>query len=164
MTKQSSKKGRTENVFQEGPYVIAALLCETLLVEGNSNVKSAIRIVDRRLTQAVGKEIPVQMPAARINWTLLIKIVKGKAHGKHELTVRLISPRGKQLFSQDLGVNLEGDENRGVDFVAKLDVSLDEEGIYWVEIYYDGMLMTKSPIQLLYETRRDGSTDPGQIQ
>ena len=151
-----------ENFFQEGPYLIAALLCETVLVE-KDNVKSAIRIVDKTTRVIKGTDPPSTMPATKIRWNLVIKLVKGKAQGKHEVAVKLVTPSGEELSTHTMTIDFEGAENTGIDLLANLDLDLKEEGIYWFEIYYDKWLLTKSPLQTTYFIQKEGSADSEQV-
>ena len=168
-TAGAKKKGATrksvqrENIFQDGPYLTAALLCEKILIEAD-NVKSAIRIVDKRTQLIESENPPAKMPPANIRWHLLVKLVKGEAEGKHEVSVRLVSPGGAELSNQIMTLEFEGADNTVIDLMAKLELNLTEEGTHWFEIYYDGILWTKSPLRTAYFMRRKaGSADPEQV-
>lgn len=166
MAKPATKKntaatkvvGRGRNIFQDGPYVSAALLCERILQEGDG-VKTAVRIVDRTTITIEGTDIPANLPPIPVSWTLFIKLKNGKVSGKHKVSIKFINPRGKEespTFSQE--ADFEGGENRGVDIVARLDLKLKHEGVYWFEIYFDDLLLTKTPLQVVSIIRRRGET------
>ncbi|MDA2930703.1 hypothetical protein MYX84_12290 [Acidobacteria bacterium AH-259-O06] len=161
--KQSARKLR-ENVFQHGPHLIAAILCEKLLSE-QDGVKSAIRIVDRVTHAVIGPDVPDKMPPVPVNFDLLVKLKTGDRPGKYEMRVTMVNPRGQDVQSFSQTVKLEGGPNRGMDLRLNLNLRLDQEGIYWFEIWCDDFLMTKTPLEIMYIIqKRTGPQPPGLIQ
>jgi len=145
----------TENVFQDGPYLAAALLCERILVE-KDGVKSLIRIVNRITSSVRGIEVPAKMPPYRAMLSLYLALKTGSRTGKHEIKVHPSRPDNTQMPPFVHSVNLETPENRGIDLIVNLNLILDQEGIYWLSVYFDQWLMTKIPLQVLYITQSTG--------
>ncbi|MFQ5741338.1 MAG: hypothetical protein ACE5JX_20260 [Acidobacteriota bacterium] len=140
---------RRENVFQDGPYLVAALICEQVLEE-KSGVKTAVRIIDRITQRMVGRDVPETMPPITASFKLLIKLKAGKKTGKHKMVVAFEEPFKGETQSLTQTIELEGSENSGIDLVLDLNIQLKQEGVHWFNIYCDDVLMTKTPVQVIY--------------
>jgi hypothetical protein len=138
-----------------GPYVIAALVCEKLLVEGDG-VESFIRVVDRVTVGAIGPEPPTEMPSQQIPYTLCLTIKSGEARGRHSLKVRPEKPSGEQLPAIEVGLNLEG-ADRGTNVNIGLQgFVFDQEGLWWFDVLLgdNETLLTRVPLRLIYQPQR----------
>ena len=131
-----------------GPYVALACLCERVLVE-RDGVHSLIRIVDR-LTFSGGKGAAEQMPPVTINSHLILNLKAGSARGNHQMRMLLISPDGAEIQQMHFNMLFEGDD-RGAQAVIKLQIQVQEEGLYWFEIYFEGGLLTRIPLRLIWQ-------------
>jgi hypothetical protein len=133
-----------------GPFLAAAVLCEKVLQE-QGGVASLIRIVDRHTIRTIGPEAPQEMPAARIDWSLVLIFKAGAARGRAEVKLTIEAPSGLRLGDEiHLPVLFEGDD-RGVQLVAQLGLELREEGLYWIDVRLDGRPVTRVPLRLVYE-------------
>jgi hypothetical protein len=153
-----------ENVFQDGPYVNSAFICEKLLEE-RDGVKTAVRIIDRVNRSISGPSAPEEMP--RFTWSgfLLLRLKAGKATGKHKIVVRMQDPKGQEGPEFIQSILLEGGPDRGIDFVMNLALSLDHEGVYWLNFYFEEFLLTRTPLRVTYVIQRAGTiAPPGLIQ
>ena len=55
-----------------------------------------------------------------------------------------------------LTVQLEG-EGRGVNLVSQIDIPYKLEGLYWFNIYFDEVLLTRIPLEIRYSRLVAGS-------
>lgn len=151
-----------ENVFQNGPYLTAAFLCERVLEE-KDGVKSAIRIHDKVIQTASGTKFPDIMPPIPAAPTLFLSLKNGKARGKHVIKLILMKPDNTVASEQTISVNLAGADNNGTELVARLQVMLDQEGIYWFDVYYDEIRLTRIPWEVVYLIQTTGRSDPPSV-
>ena len=147
----------TENVFQDGPYLAAALLCERILDE-KDGVKSLIRVVSRITRRAQGQEIPEKMPPFPISLSLFLSMRTGNKAGKHEIRIVLSRPDKTALPALIHRLNLEPPEGRIIDLVINMNLSLDQEGVYWFDVYFEDYLMTKIPLAVHYVTQSSSAS------
>lgn len=149
------------NVFQDGPYLQAAMFCESVLDE-KDGVKTAVRIVDRinRAIAGPAAEVPDQMQAFPYKLVFLLKLKTGNSPGRHEVELRLVNPRGEEAgppLSQ--AINFETGEERGVDVVMNLMLNIEHEGVYWLDVNVDGVRITRVPLRVIYVTQRHGAVE-----
>jgi hypothetical protein len=145
-----------ENIFQDGPYLNGAFLCEKVLEE-KDGVKSAIRIIDRITMSAAGEAAPPRMPPLPVAATLLLRVKTGKKPGRHQFKVELVKPDGTRSPGTIMSVDLEGPEDRGADLKMDIRILLESDGSYWFDIYCDDILMTRVPLRVIYITQKRGS-------
>jgi hypothetical protein len=155
----------TENVFQDGPYLTAAFLCERI-IEEKDGVKSFVRVVNRIVSSARGPEVPERMPPIPVRLSLYLSMRTGNKSGKHEIRISFLRPdntaAGPQLVQS---VNLEPPESRGIDLAINLNLMLDQEGVYWFDVFFDGLRMTRIPLSVLYLTQTAGKDQaPSAVQ
>jgi hypothetical protein len=146
---------RRENIFQDGPYLNAALLCEHIIDE-RDGVKSVFRIVDRITQSVAGEDVPDRMPPFDYRLAMLIRLKPGETTGKYEVKVELVKPDKTRAPAFVATVNLEAG---GKDIKINLGMNVEQEGTYWFEIYLSGILLTKIPLQVLYLIQTHGRTD-----
>jgi len=145
----------TENVFQDGPYLTAALLCERILEE-KDGVKSLVRVVNRIISKAQGPQVPEKMPLIQAMLSLYLSMRTGNKSGKHEIRIGFSRPDKTATSLLVQGVNLEPPESHGIDLAINLNLSLDQEGVYWFDVCFDECLMTKIPLSVIYLTQSEG--------
>ena len=150
------------NVFEYGPYVQVAALCERVLREGDG-VLSLIRLVDVINHTERGPEPPEEMPTVRYPLTLVLSLKSGRARGRQDVTVTPELPSGETLPPVSTTVQLEG-EGRGANIVAPLDIPYSLEGLYWFNIRLGEHILTRLPLQVRYSrtvTAGPATTGPG---
>ena len=157
MPTKKKKTLQRENVFQNGPYLQAAFICEKILNE-KDNVKTAVRMVDRLTVMVSGPGVPEQMPTYENELQLFLKLKPGNKSGRHRIALRLIDPNGKARNTLEQSVTLDPSPNQGIEYSINLKLKLDSEGVYWFELYFDDFLWTKVPLELIYIIQRQGST------
>lgn len=135
-------------VFERGPYLQTALICETVLTE-QDGVLSIIRVIDRVIVSATGPDAPATMPPFGANLTLLITLKSGPARGTHPVRITMEQPSG---ISREVGLTtamLEG-EDRGANLINRMSIQFVEEGLYWFSIRFDDKLITRVPFRVIY--------------
>ena len=139
----------TSQTFQEGPYLLAAIICEKVLVE-QDGVKSAIRIIDRVTRQAIGPNPPQEMEPFDYETTLLLKFKSGRARGTYPLEIQLIKPSGESPTPARQTILFEGEEDRGIDIVTNMRIKFTLTGIYWINIILNDVQLTRIPFRVVY--------------
>ena len=134
--------------FEQGPHLAIAAFCEQV-IEDKSGVLSLIRIVDRMQVTAQGADIPKEMPAANLNWNLVITLKSGEARGSHPVKIVPVLPSGETKAPFTYSAYLEG-ANRGQHIITRVQMELPMPGIYWFKIYVDDELMTQIPVEVIY--------------
>lgn len=132
----------------EGPFLAAALLCESVLQEKDGRL-SVIRIVNRITHQAVGSDTSEKMPAITIKLTALISFRAGFARGSYNVKLRPTTPSGKRLPEVSLPILLEG-EDRGHNLILPVQFQAAEDGVYWFDVLLAERLITRIPLRLIY--------------
>jgi hypothetical protein len=164
--KKKAKSEPRENVFAEGPHVVAAFICEQVLRE-TDGVLSAIRIVDR-ITHSVhvkGGEPPSQMPPISVFLTFVLILKSGNAKGSKTLAIQLVDPEGEEIQKRTQTIVFEGEDDRGINMQAKLNLQFKLPGLYWFEVYLDGWRITRTPLRIVYLPSASGTTtEPMKIQ
>jgi hypothetical protein len=142
-------------VFETGPYLIAATLCERAIQEGDG-VLSLIRVVDK-VTQAVaGPTVPDKMPPIQVNLTLVVVLKPGEARGRYRLGVRPEAPSGQRLPDAELPVSFAGAPDAGANLLLGINMIAEEEGLYWFDVLLDDQLLTRTPLRIEYSPQRTG--------
>lgn len=128
-----------------GPFLQMAVLCERVLQE-KDGVLSLIRIVDRFTISGTDRE----MPRSPIQVTAAIAFKSGFAQGKYFVKLRPHTPSGKILAEQEFPVLFEG-ADRGVGIVAQMGLVAEEEGLYWIDVLLQEVVVTRMPLRVLYQ-------------
>jgi hypothetical protein len=135
--------------FDGGPYLKAAVFVN-VAIQGNDNVLSLIRVIDRLVTQAQGASPPKEMPVVTSRMNAVIMLVSGKARGRHEVRLVREAPNGVRKDVWTGGILLEG-ENKGHNINLEMNETFDLEGTYWYDVLVENELMTRMPFQVLYQ-------------
>jgi len=130
-----------------GPHIAAAFLCEKVLHE-KDGVASVIRIVDRFHVRSNKPE----MPPARLRFTAFVSFKAGDlATGKYEIKLQPQKPDGTYLPAKGYPIFFEGSPDRGVNIEAKMELPVEEEGLYWIDVLFAGSVMTRIPLRVLHQ-------------
>ena len=133
----------------DGPYLTAALICEKVIQEKDETV-SIIRMVDRVTLTTPASASPETLPPVTLSLFDLISLKSGSARGRHTIKWRTETPAGIKQPEILLPVLFEGDD-RGVNLILSLNLVLDQEGVYWFDIFLEEQLLTKIPLRVLYQ-------------
>lgn len=131
-----------------GPYLCAAVLCETVLIE-QDGVVSAIRIVDR-ITLTPGPGAPEVMPQLPIQLRCLVILKAGVAQGSYPVKLTVTGPSGNEVHLATLPVLFEGND-RGVNLNLTINFVAQQEGLYWFSVFVHEQLLTRVPLRILYQ-------------
>ncbi len=129
-----------------GPFLQIAALCEKVLQE-QDGVLSLIRVVDRYTIPEPQKG----KPPAPIQPTAVILFKAGFATGKYYVKLKIHTPSGKVLPEQEFPVLFEGND-RGAGIVAVMNLVLEEEGLYWIDVNLQDAVapVTRMPLRILH--------------
>lgn len=136
-------------ILSNGPFLSAALICEKVLQEKDDAV-SIIRVVDRVTLTVPAINAPEKLPPTPINVYVFISLKSGSAKGSHTLKLRVEAPSGLRQPEQLLPVLLEG-EDRGANLIVALNMFVDQEGLYWFDIFFEEQMLTRIPLRILYQ-------------
>ena len=132
-----------------GPYLNAALICEKILQEKDEAI-SVIRVVDRVTVTAVASSSPEKLPSTTLNLSALLVFKSGSAKGRSTIKWVVEQPSGIRTPEQLLSALFEGDD-RGVNFIISLNIVVDQEGVYWFDVFLEDQLLTRIPLRILYQ-------------
>jgi hypothetical protein len=135
-------------VSERGPYVAAAFFCEKVLAEPDG-VLSFIRVIDRFTVSAQGQDPPVTMPPTEVKLYLVVCLKSGELRGTYSLTIRPEEPSGLRVTAHDFPVELNGEE-RGTNIVVTLETIVENQGLYWFDVLFEGNLLSRIPLRIVY--------------
>lgn len=136
-------------VMNDGPYLIAAVICEKVLQEKDETI-SIIRMIDRVTLTAPASASPETLPPIPLNLNAFISFKSGSARGRHTVKFRTETPSGIKSPEQLLPVLFEG-EDRGANLILNLNIVIDQEGVYWFDVFLEDRLLTRIPLRVLYQ-------------
>ena len=142
-----AKKSPLKKKRQAGPYVIAALFCENILLDTDGTV-SAIRVYDKAVVHIaedfkVGKDSA--QPPQPIKFFFAVR--PGESKGMHRLELFWKQPSGQRSSMLKHDLMLVGGEN-GSNLRNSLLPLLKSEGLYWVEAEIDGKILSRTPLRV----------------
>jgi hypothetical protein len=135
-------------IDSSGPYLTAAALCEKVLKESDG-VVSLIRIVDRFMVSG-NQGAPEQMPPITIQTTGVFMFKAGMARGTSNFTLMLETPTGDEHQLGSMTILFEG-EDRGNNIILNLSFQVRHEGLYWIAVIIDNVVLTRVPLRILYQ-------------
>jgi hypothetical protein len=128
-----------------GPHLALAVFCEKVLIEADQ-VASLIRMVDRFIVNGPSPE----MTPAALNFFLVVSFKSGFIRGKHKIKIVPVSPTGVELPSFEAPQLFEG-EDRGAMLAAQMNFLVQEEGLFWFNVYFEEALVTRMPLRVIYQ-------------
>lgn len=145
-----------------GPFLLVACFCENV-VERADHVLTLVNIVDRVTITVRGPQAPELMPPSHWRAYMAVILKAGRARTRLDLTLSPERPDGTAMQSVTTSLNFEGEDDRGVQLVAPLDIGLEQEGLYWFNLRLGGQLLTRLPLRVLYTrvTMSGGQEGPG---
>ena len=81
---------------------------------------------------------------------MMLKFKSGSARGSFEIKIRMQKPSGESPEPAIRAVNFEGDDDRGIDVVVKMNVRFEMPGLYWFDIYLNQIRITRIPMRVVY--------------
>jgi len=131
-----------------GPYLNMAVICEKVLRE-QDGIMSVIRVVDR-VTITPPPDAPEQMPPTSLNLMLAVVLRAGVMQGQMNVGLSFTTPAGIDNQIGSVPVLFEG-QDRGVNLITNLNLTVGEQGLYWISIYLERQFLTRVPLRILYQ-------------
>ncbi|HLA10043.1 MAG TPA: hypothetical protein VJ023_05450 [Pyrinomonadaceae bacterium] len=132
-----------------GPYVAVACLCEQV-IEDKRGRFSFINLIDRLTIATRDQASPEQMPAITLRAKAVLIFKSGFFRGPATVKLALRSPTEQIAGQSVFPVLFEGDD-RGVAIVTNLNAILQEEGLYWADVYLQDQIVTRIPLRTIYQ-------------
>jgi hypothetical protein len=134
------------------PLVTIATACDNMLTESDGTI-SLIRVIDLMTLTNLRTDIgatPQEMPnvdfAVPVNAVVCLK--SGDFKGEGELSLKAHLPDGtRKDFPEKWNFLMEGEE-KGINVNIKFGLSTKHIGLTWIEVYWNGELLTKFPVRL----------------
>ena len=133
-----------ENIFRA--YLHVATFCEKVLRESDG-VSSIIRMIDRFNVQGTTEE----MQPIVLQFMIYISFKSGFLRGKQKVSLRPQSPKGVEMPAMDIPVLFEGDDDRGPAIAFQVGWAVQEEGLFWWDLYLNDELVTRMPLRVDYK-------------
>jgi hypothetical protein len=158
----------TETHNAETPYLVAALVCERLIVE-KDGVVSLIRLVDNMNTTVVIAVDSDPIKAAStltvpLQFALFLSLRAGPARGKREVLVNFYEPSGDLRFQ--LGpyamVFTSKAQGHNVNVNIGINLAMKDSGIYWFEVVMGEIVLTRLPftVNVAIQTPEQNAQEP----
>jgi len=141
-----------ENVFRA--FLQIAVFCEKVLREADG-VFSLIRIIDR--FNVIGAT-PEMQPSI-LRFFIVVSFKSGFMRGRQTIYLRPKSPTGQDLPAMEFPVLFEGDDDRGTALAFDVNWAVNEEGLFWWDVYLNEEVVTRMPLRVAYQ--RMGPTIAG---
>ena len=133
--------------INSGPHLSGAFLCERVLQE-KDNVPSFIRVAERF---TVAGPMP-EMPPAAIQTNIVVSMKAGSlGSGSYRVKVRVMKPDGDSFMENEVPIFFEGGEDQGPLIVMPTIFNVKEQGLYWIDVLFEGALMSRIPFRVLYQ-------------
>ena len=132
------------------PYPLAAVFCEKVLVE-EDNVLTAVRIIDRMFINPAYLDTLDKDTTPSIVVVLLLKLMCVNYSGKHNLSIKILTPNGKESdLLAPVPLVFEADKS-GVQVRVDVNIGVKHEGRYWVVAYLEDAVITRTPLEMRFE-------------
>jgi hypothetical protein len=128
-----------------GPYLQTASFCEKVLIEAGG-VASLIRLVDRFVVNGSTPELQPTL----LSFYMVVSFKSGFIRGKHTVKIVPFSPSKVEMPTFQAPQLFEGDD-RGVMLAAEMKFQVQEEGVYWFDVYFETQLFTRMPLRVIYQ-------------
>jgi hypothetical protein len=164
MAKRKTAKGKTGKKTG-GPYLAAALFCETIIEDKKDNTLTAVRIMDQinfTLHPSTPKDFPSETQRLSVPVPTLLAFKTGYSHGG-EHTVRIIaeSPSGKRqkIFEQVLAFSEA--PNGGANLNITQVIHVKKGGLFWLHVFLDGKRVARMPLMISLQRGEEVPDQPG---
>ena len=144
-----------------GPFLLVAALCETV-VEANDGRLSVVNVIEQVTASASGPEPPDEMPPLSLALKAVIALKAGTAKGRYGIRFEPEDPSGLKLQALEAPVQFGGDEASGVRVIVELQLQIEREGVYWIEVTLvrgrggaqADELLTRIPLSVVYQPQK----------
>ncbi|HYT87529.1 MAG TPA: hypothetical protein VEL76_02315 [Gemmataceae bacterium] len=162
MAKPSSKKRKGKSDKPKVmPLLAMAIFCERVLEE-KDNVLTIVRVVDRLIVPKPPELPPAPKgeppPQLAVPLPAVIMFKSGDAKGEYPFRIEIVWPSGRRLRAQDMALTFLGAET-GFNLRTVVPIPVDEEGLYWYEVFLQEHLVTRMPLRIEHSSQiADGAT------
>lgn len=134
----------------KGPFLAMAVFCDSV-IEGKDGPLSIIRIVDTaNVAIPPDTKHPFRIP---INITLITGFRAGVAKGTYSLKLEVETPTNKTSVIGETPISFQGPAEQGANVISNLELQIQDEGVYWFNIYLEDEFMTRVPLRVAYQHR-----------
>ena len=138
-----------EQNFELGPYLQAALICETV-IEDKNGVLSAIKIIDRITRTAHGPDPPAVMDPFEYEFFILLVLKSGENPGVFRIKVQPIKPTNEAMPPVTYTMHLEAPADRGMNIIGRTRLRFDVPGLWWFDVLLNERRITRMPLRIIY--------------
>lgn len=146
--------------FEDGPFIQAACFCN-MVIEDKTSTLSLFRIIDNFTRTITDPSPPMDMPPTTFQAKLVLMLKSGKARGRGDIVIRMEEPSGISNDMMSLSVHFEG-EDKGQNLIANMNITFNQEGLYWFHVLLDEEKLTSIPFRVKYSRITTGLTQPPQ--
>jgi uncharacterized protein DUF6941 len=127
------------------PYINAALLCESVIEEKNGSL-TVVRIADKVEMKVAGLPEGYK-PIIAIKGLLSLK--SGPVKGDFNIEIRIVRPNGEVKKDRILVPFKLLGEDQGSNIILNISLGIEEEGLHWFDVYFEGQLLTRMPLTVV---------------
>jgi hypothetical protein len=145
-------KSKKPKVTNGGPYLAAAFFCEKTIEDKQDSTLSAIRIIDNvelEIDASAPPDFPSETNKLRIALNGLLSFKTGDSPGDHTIRLDVESPSGKVETVLEQTLTFSEPPYGGSNFRLNAGIGIIKGGLFVVDVFLDGKLMTRMPIQIL---------------
>jgi hypothetical protein len=128
------------------PYLQIATICERYILEADGAL-TLFRVIDRFMLSGPTPD----MPPTLLQFTVVVVFKSGHFRGRLELTLATIDPSMNTLSQVNFPTLFEGDDERGCNTIAQVQMQVKEEGLYWITVSLAGQEYTRVPLRVIYQ-------------
>jgi len=132
------------------PSLRIAALCERVLEEKDGSL-SLIRLIDRLVITAEGKDIPKELPPGQFSLTALMSWINGL--GNYEARIRCDYPDGNSFETPTLPFYLDS-LDKVQNLIVRLVIPVKRQGIYWFNFLLGDEVKSKVPLRVIYQRKQ----------
>lgn len=138
---------------------MVAALCEQVIEAADGRI-SVINVVEQVTHGRQGPDVPDDMPPFDFQIKSVIELVGGEAKGRFGVKIQPEDPSGAKLRAVEHTVRFG--EGSGVRLIGDIQMKLEKEGLYWIDIILvrgrgDAQaedLLTRMPLRVVYQPQK----------
>lgn len=150
MAKSDKKPAAKKAAKVGGPFLAAAVFCESIMEE-SSKIVSAIKIIDG-VQYYIHPDAPDDVPSKEhpvpISQRALLTFKTGDSPGTHHLKMVLEEPSGNRQEIKTQEIVLSPPPQGGCNVTSTIAIPIRANGVYWFDVFLDGKLMTRMPLNV----------------
>lgn len=127
------------------PHLNLAVICERHILEADGAL-TLFRIVDRFTITGTASE----MPLSEVPFMLIVGFRSGEFRQSLDLGISIISPSKAKMQEMRIPANFEAPEEKGALSVGKIQLRVNEPGLYWIVIKLAEEEYTRIPLRIVY--------------